>query len=83
MLTGTQIEAANTSELEHLAERIENELECRQAQEEEDAARNVLESHDTPRGTYQWEMVLLWSLRALQEVSGRGETRSLPLSLRL
>ena len=57
MLTRTQIEAANTDELERLAERIENELGRRRAREEENAARNVLESHDTPRGTYQWEMV--------------------------
>ena len=39
-----------------MAGHIENELWRRRVQEEEDA-RNVLESHDTPQGTYQWEMV--------------------------
>lgn len=40
-----------------MAGRIENELESRRAQEEEETARKILESYDTPRGTYQWEMV--------------------------
>lgn len=58
MLTRTQIEAARTTELERLADRIEAELSRRREQEElEDAGRKVLESLDTPRGTYQWEMV--------------------------
>lgn len=59
MLTSTQIEAAGTRELERLSGRIEAELESRRARDrtEEDSDRRVLESHDTPRGTYQWEMV--------------------------
>ena len=57
MLTRSQLEAAETTELERLSGRIEAELERRRIQEEEDTGREVLESHDTPSGTYQWEMV--------------------------
>ncbi len=59
MLTSTQIEAADTRELERLSGRIEAELERRRAPDrmKDGSDRQVLESHDTPRGTYQWEMV--------------------------
>ena len=57
MLTSTQIEAADAQELARLSGRIEAELERRRIQEEEDTGREVVERHDTPRGTYQWEMV--------------------------
>ncbi len=58
MLTRSQLEAAETTELEKLADRVKAELERRREQKEmEKASREVLESHDTPQGTYQWEMV--------------------------
>jgi len=58
MLTRTQIENATTEELERLRERIETELEGRRdAQEREhESAVAVLESHDTPAGSFQWQM---------------------------
>lgn len=59
MLTPTQLRAARTGELERLKQRIETELGRRReaAEDAEGASRKVLESHDTPGGTYQWEMV--------------------------
>jgi hypothetical protein len=58
MLTRAQIETAKTRELEKLADRVKAELERRREQKEmEEASREVLESHDTPQGTYQWERV--------------------------
>ncbi len=58
MLTGTQIENATTEELERLRARIEAELGGREAEERdrEDAAVDVLESQETPAGTFQWQM---------------------------
>ena len=59
MLTSTQIEAADTQELERLSGRIESKLERRRARDrmEDSSDRHVLERHDTPSGSYQWEMV--------------------------
>jgi hypothetical protein len=59
MLTRTQIENATTEELEQLRVRVEAELEGRREAEEPDhgsAAIEVLESHETPAGTFQWQM---------------------------
>ncbi len=59
MLTRTQIESATTKELERLRARIEAELEGRgEADDERDheSAIEILESHDTPAGTFQWQM---------------------------
>jgi hypothetical protein len=62
MLTRTQIENATTEELERLRIRIEAELQGRRGEEERDheshesAALEVLESHHTPAGTFQWQM---------------------------
>ena len=59
MLTGTQIEVADTRELERLSGCIEAELERRRVRDrmEDGSDRQVLERHDAPRGIYQWEMV--------------------------
>ena len=58
MLTGTQVENATTEELERLRARIEAELQERREAEERDhqSAVEVLESHETPAGTFQWQM---------------------------
>jgi hypothetical protein len=62
MLTRTQIENATTEELERLRIRIEAELqgrrgaEARDHESHESAAIEVLESHHTPGGTFQWQM---------------------------
>jgi hypothetical protein len=58
MLTSTQIENATTQELEQLWVRIEAELQGRREAEERghQSAVKVLESHDTPAGTFQWQM---------------------------
>jgi hypothetical protein len=58
MLTSTQIENATTEELERLRVRIEAELEGRRGDKERDheSAVEVLESHETSAGTFQWQM---------------------------
>src|SRR5215207_2032745 len=58
MLTRTQIENATTEELERLRIRIEAELQGRRGAEERDgeSAVEVLKSHETPAGTFQWQM---------------------------
>jgi hypothetical protein len=58
MLTSTQIENATTEELERLRVRIEAELEDRRGTKERDheSAVEVLESHETSAGTFQWQM---------------------------
>jgi hypothetical protein len=61
MLTRTQIENATTEELERLRVRIEAELVGRRGAEERnreshESAVEVLESHETPAGTFQWQM---------------------------
>ena len=58
MLTSTQIENATTEELERLRVRIEAELEDRKGAKERDheSAVEVLESHETSAGTFQWQM---------------------------
>ncbi len=58
MLTRTQIENATTEELERLRGRIEAELQGRRGVEERNhqSAVEVLESHETPTGTFQWQM---------------------------
>jgi hypothetical protein len=58
MLTSTQIENATTEELERLRVRIEAELEGRRGAKERDHenAVEVLESHETSAGTFQWQM---------------------------
>jgi hypothetical protein len=62
MLTRTQIENATTEELERLRVRIEAELEGRRGEAEErdheshESAVEVVESHETPAGTFQWQM---------------------------
>jgi hypothetical protein len=56
MLTPTQLRTAKTGELERLKLRIEAELE-RRPEGAEGAGRQVLDSRDTPGGTYQWEFV--------------------------
>jgi hypothetical protein len=58
MLTRTQIENATTEELERLQARIEAELEGRREAGERDhqSALEVLESHETSAGTFQWQM---------------------------
>ena len=59
MLTRTQIENATSEELERLRVRIEAELEGRRGTEQRDhesSAVEVLESHETPAGTFQWQM---------------------------
>ena len=58
MLTSTQIENATTEELERLRVRIEAELEGRRGAKERDheSAVEVLESHETSAGTFQWQM---------------------------
>lgn len=59
MLSPTQLRTARTGELESLKLKIEAELGRRrkEAGDAEGASREVLETHDTPRGTYQWELV--------------------------
>jgi hypothetical protein len=56
MLTSTQIENATTEELERLRVRIEAELEGRRGAKERDheSAVEVLKSHETSAGTFQW-----------------------------
>ncbi len=61
MLTDTQITTARTGELERLAAQIAGELERRQREaaqlrSREREAVEVLESHDRPEGSYQWQM---------------------------
>jgi hypothetical protein len=58
MLTSTQIENATTEELERLRVRIEAELEGRRGAKERDheSAVEVLKSHETSAGTFQWQM---------------------------
>jgi hypothetical protein len=60
VLTTTQIENATMEELERLQARIEAELEGRSGEEEQrdhqSAAVEVLKSHETPAGTFQWQM---------------------------
>ena len=58
MLTTTEIESATTEELERLRVRIEAELEGRRKSEERghQSSVEVLESNDTPAGTFQWQM---------------------------
>ena len=60
MLTRTQIENATTEELERLRVRIEAELEGRGGEERDheshESAVEVLKSHETPAGTFQWQM---------------------------
>ena len=58
MLTRAQIENATTEELEQLRIRIEAELEGRREAGERDhqSALEVLENHETPAGTFQWQM---------------------------
>jgi hypothetical protein len=57
MLTRTQIENATTEELEGLRVRIEAELEGRGAEERnQESTVEVLENHETPAGTFQWQM---------------------------
>ena len=58
MLTSTQIENVTTEELERLRVRIEAELEGRRGAKERDneSAVEVLESHETSAGTFQWQM---------------------------
>ncbi len=58
MLTSTQIENATTEELERLRVRIEAELEGRRGAKERnhESAVEILESHETSAGTFQWQM---------------------------
>jgi hypothetical protein len=60
MLTRTQIENATTEELEQMRMRIEDELEGRREAEEsghdQSASVEVLKNHQTPAGTFQWQM---------------------------
>jgi hypothetical protein len=62
MLTKTQIENATTQELKRLQDRIEAELHGREAQEEEEerdhesSTVEVLQRHESPAGTFQWQM---------------------------
>ena len=57
MLTRTQIENATTEELERLRVRIEAELEGRGSEERDHQSTvEVLESHETLTGTFQWQM---------------------------
>jgi hypothetical protein len=60
MLTRTQIENATTEELEQMRMRIEAELEGRREAEEsghdQSASVEVLKNHQTPAGTFQWQM---------------------------
>ncbi len=59
MLTRAQIENATTEELERMRIRIEAELEGRRGAGErghDESALEVLESHETPTGTFQWQM---------------------------
>jgi hypothetical protein len=57
MLTKTQIENATTEELERLRVRIEAELEGRGSEERDHQSTvEVLESHETLTGTFQWQM---------------------------
>ena len=53
-----QIENATTEELKRLRARIEAELEGRRGDKERDheSAVEVLESHETSAGTFQWQM---------------------------
>ncbi len=59
MLTKTQIENATTQELKRLQDRIEAELQGREAQQEErdheSSTVEVLERHETPAGTFLQE----------------------------
>jgi hypothetical protein len=59
MLTRTQIENATTEELERMRTRIEPELEGRRGAGErghDESALEILKSHETPAGTFQWQM---------------------------
>jgi hypothetical protein len=58
MLTRTQIENATTEELKRLRARIEAELQGRRgaAERNHQSAVEVVESHETPAGTFQWQM---------------------------
>ena len=58
MLTWTQIENATTEELKRMRVRIETELERRREVKEpnHESAVEVLEYHETPAGTFQWQM---------------------------
>ena len=59
MLTRTQIENATTEELERLRGRFDAELEGRRGAEErghDESAVEILESHEMPAGTFQWQM---------------------------
>jgi len=59
MLTRTQIENATTEELKRLRIRIEAELQGRRGAQErnhQSAAVEVLQRHETPAGTFQWQM---------------------------
>src|SRR5215207_4289080 len=58
MLTRTQLENATTEELKRLRARIEAELQGRRGTEERDheSAVEVLKTHETPAGTFQWQM---------------------------
>ena len=56
-MTRTQIENATTEELKQLRVRIEAELEGRGAEERnQESTVEVLENHETPAGTFQWQM---------------------------
>jgi hypothetical protein len=59
VLTQTQTEETKTEELKPLEVRLEAGLERRRRESEREASENreVLEVHDTPKETYQWEMV--------------------------
>ena len=59
MLTRAQIENATTEELKGLRIRIEAELEGRRGAEDRDhesAGLQIPKSHETPAGTFQWQM---------------------------
>jgi hypothetical protein len=58
MLTRTQIENATTEELERMRTRIVAELEGRRGAREHDreSTLEVLENHEMPAGTFQWQM---------------------------
>ena len=57
MLTRSQVERATTEELERLRIRVEAELEGRGTDERDhESAVEVLKSHETPAGTFQWQM---------------------------
>ena len=62
-MTRTQIENATTEELERLRVRIKAELEGRRGAEERshESGVEVLKSHETPAGTFQWQMRECWA----------------------